>query len=145
MVSGRSGFRKSHHPLLGRYGVRRASRTPRHLLPFWKLTFVLPLSLDFFGITPGYVMAGVEVGELGFVTVTGKLKPWVEQQAIAAVRTLSPRWDGPISARLTRAAEPGPTLSGPLRPAIDRTIVLRFERGNASIVEGTAMRRVAMR
>lgn len=41
-MSGRSHYRKSHHPLLGRIGIRRPKRRRPDQMPEWRLTFGAP-------------------------------------------------------------------------------------------------------
>lgn len=138
-MSGRSGFRKGHHPELGRFGVRRAPRTPAHLLPDWRLTFDLPRGCL---VSPGPVhgFGGVTVLDNNRVQVIGKIKDHVVAQAGAFVNVVVPgiqRWAG----RLTRAQEPGPTLSGPMRRG-EEDVVEFLVGKRVVLIAGTAVRTV---
>ena len=87
-------------------------------------------------------MAGAAVNALRHVTVTGKSRDWVCGQADALLRKCG--WRGSLKCRLTRAAEAGPTLSGPPHPAIDRVVVLDIGGRGSTMTDGLAMRQLAM-
>ena len=148
-----TGFRKTLR--------MRARRTPPHLLPDWQLSFMLPdgisLHPDFRhqgvdGVARdgrqrpdalrGHGVAGAAVNALRHVTVTGKSRDWVCGQADALMRKCG--WRGSLKCRLTRAAEAGPTVSGPPRPAIDRVVVLDIGGRGSTMTDGLAMRQLAM-
>ena len=138
-----TGFRKTLR--------MQARRTPPHLLPDWQLSFMLPdgisLHPDFRhqGVDArlrGHGVAGAAVNALRHVTVTGKSRDWVCGQADALMRKCG--WRGRLKCRLTRAAEAGPTLSGPPHPAIDRVVVLDIGGRGATMTDGLAMRQLAM-
>ena len=128
-----TGFRKTLR--------MRARRTPPHLLPDWQLSFMLP---DGISLHPdfGHGVAGAVVNALRHVTVTGKSRDWVCGQADALMRKCG--WRGSLKCRLTRAAEAGPTLSGPPHPAIDRVVVLDIGGRGSTMTDGLAMRQLAM-
>jgi hypothetical protein len=144
-VSGRSGFRKSHHPLLGRFGVRRAPRTPAHLLPDWRLSFTPPTSFTWHlapGPFPGVI--GATVSELGQIEIVGKRKDFViAQAALAWSKLCRDRHCREVSAVLARGDEPGPTLSGPIRKGESITCKLEFDNHTTVMVWGTTLRKVA--
>ena len=138
-----TGFRKTLR--------MRARRTPPHLLPDWQLSFMLPdgisLHPDFRhkGVDArlrGHGVAGAVVNALRHVTVTGKSRDWVCGQADALMRKCG--WRGSLKCRLTRAAEAGPTVSGPPHPAIDRVVVLDIGGRGSTMTDGLAMRQLAM-
>jgi hypothetical protein len=108
-VSGRSGYRKSHHPLLGRFGVWRAPRTPAHLLPDWRLSFMPPTSFTWHlapGPFPGVI--GASVSELGQIEIVGKRKDFVIALARRHPGRCSRRHHGGDQVRLphTRQGDP---------------------------------------
>lgn len=146
-MSGRSGFRKGHHPLLGRFGVRRARRTPMHLLPDWRLSFSPPPSFTWHlppGPLPGVI--GATVGELGQINIIGKRRDFViEQGARAWSKLCKDRPCPSIDAVLERGDEPGPTLSGPIRKGEIIVCKLEFDdlRRIVVMVTGSALRKVA--
>jgi hypothetical protein len=116
-VSGRSGYAKSDHPLLGRHRVQRAPRTPAHLLPDWRLSFTLPDTVGLGLNTGPYAgVIGVQVGPKGSITIVGKNKGWVTGQAERFVRHIAPYgFARPVRGVLERGDEPGPAHSGPVR------------------------------
>lgn len=109
------GFRKTE--------VERGPRTPAHLLPDWTLWFMLPEGTSVrTGFEHGIVGLKIEaIGAEQFVTVKAKSKPWAIDQAIKLMRRLGITR---VKVRLTRPAEPGPTLSGPLRRSEDHVTEL---------------------
>ena len=160
-----TGFRKTLR--------MQARRTPPHLLPDWQLGFMLPDGISLhpdFGhqgvdgvarrehqgvdarlrglprqrpdALRGHGVAGAVVNALLHVTVTGKSRDWVCGQADALMRKCG--WRGSLKCRLTRAAEAGPTLSGPPHPAIDRVVVLDIGGRGSTMTDGLAMRQLAM-
>lgn len=147
-MSGRSGFRKSHHPLLGRFGVRRGPRTPAYLLPDWTLSFVVPPSFTWH-LPPGPVhgVIGATIGAAGLVEVRGKRKDWtIAQASLMWSKLCRDRPCSRVAATLARADEPGPTLSGPIRKGITIPCELVFDGQTTEITWGTTsrtLRRVA--
>lgn len=144
-MSGRSGYRKGHHPLLGRFGVRRAKRTPMHLLPDWRLSFNPPPSFTWHlppGPLPGVI--GASVGELGQINIVGKRKDFViAQAALVWSKLCRDRPCRRLSAVLERGDEPGPTLSGPIRKGETIACNLEFDGHTTVMVWGSALRKVA--
>lgn len=140
-MSGRSGYRKGNHPLLGRFGVRRGPRTPAFLLPDWRLTFVIPPAFSFVlpqGPFPGFI--GVSVGDLGEINVVGKNRQWVLAQAASFLKHIGR--DAALrrlTGRLVREPERGPTISGPPRPGEQRDCVIQID-DDWIVINGTAMR-----
>lgn len=120
-------------------------RTPQHMLPDWKLSFVLPPALGFTlptGPYPGII--GVRIGELGLVTIAGKSRDWVIGQSAKFWSQVCRRHAvREIDAVLTRADEPGPTLSGPIRKGATTTCRLKFDDLGAVVIWGSTMRRVS--
>lgn len=122
-----------------------ARRTPPHLLPDWKLSFILPPAIAF-ALAPGPVpgVIGARVDDLGRVEITGKRKDWVLGQAAVAWSKLCRRHAAhEIDAILTRDDEPGPTASGPIRKGQTLICKLAFDNMNTVVVWGSAMRRVS--
>lgn len=97
----------------------RTKRTSAHLLPPWVLSFELPAEISLRpGFDRGLGLIGLTINA-DHVEVTGR-KDFILKQAQALLLKLN--WHRSIMARLTRAAEPGPTLSGPLHAAVDRVV-----------------------
>ena len=116
-MSGRSGYAKSDHPLLGLTRITRGSRTPPHLLPDWRLRFELPPAFAL-GVTPGPYpgVLGVHIKECGRVEIAGKVRSWVEATVACFIRRIAlGGLASPLSVVFERGDEPGPTLSGPIR------------------------------
>lgn len=78
-MSGRSRYRKSHHPLLGRIGKPRTTRAPSTAPMEWRLWFLAPADLL---LAPGPTgVVGVTVTAPGpQVEARGSNRDWVLQQ-----------------------------------------------------------------
>lgn len=121
---------------------RRRAATPAHLLPDWKLAFILPQhDMRFLGVAPGRVdgLIGVHI-EPGLCLVAGKNREWVLNQAVAFVRKVVPDFAGTISIVLSRDAYPGPTLSGPGHHPERREGRLQIGHYDAKVLFGTTLR-----
>ncbi len=121
-------------------------RTPPHLLPDWRLSFVPPPGLTF-ALAPGPLpgVLGAHVGDLGQIDVIGKSRDWVIGRAALAWAAIARGHHARIKAVLVRGDEPGPTLSGPIRKGATIPCVLEIN-GSASVrVEiGRSFRLVAV-
>lgn len=119
------GFRKTL--------VERGPRSPAHLMPDWTLSFLLP---EGHSLPPHYHhgIIGLTVEPIGWeqqIKIAGKSKTWVIDQAVAFMRRIGlPK----VRVLLTRPAEVGPTISGPLRRTQDevRELVVTPYRAWAS-------------
>lgn len=128
------GFRKTLQ--------QRAPRTPAHLLPDWCASFELP-GMFGMGLTLNSII-GVRVAPTGHVEITGKNKQWVLGQTVELLRQIAPYGlPSPLGVRLQRAAEQGPTLSGPMRPAEDHSCQIIFDGHSARLIAGRSIRQIA--
>lgn len=117
-MSGRSRYRKSDHPLLGRVAVRRAARTPPDAMPDWRASFVVPGALVL-KVSPGMAtgMVGVAVRPGPLVVVIGKQREWVLTQAARFFGSLAiGHPDLHVVVTMTRSCEPPATAEAPSRP-----------------------------
>jgi len=76
-MSGRSHYRKGHHPMLGRIGIRRPKRRRTDQMPDWRLTFPAPPL-----VSPGPTgVIGVSVIDPGpMVEARGRNYAWLLDQ-----------------------------------------------------------------
>ena len=110
--------------------IQRARRRPGHEMPDCTVSMVLPRDKS---LKPGpnpFKLIGVSVATIGVhvhVTVAGKNREWVIGQA----RDFLARMDIPrLEAVLTRADEPGATVSGPVRKGFERAIWIETKGPN---------------
>jgi hypothetical protein len=120
--------------------TERAPRTPAHMMPDWRLSFILPGTLGL-GLASYPGIIGVEAWPTGWVEVSGKNREWVMRQAVLFLRQVAPQGiASPLNARLQRDAEQGPTQSGPMHAREDRGITIDFNGRSATQITGHAMR-----
>lgn len=125
--------------------IVRRTRTPAHLLPDWEASFELP-GLSGLGLATHPGIVGICVRSDGHTEVRGKNKQWVLDQVVALLRLAVPcGLVRPLSIRLRREAEAGPTPSGPLRPREDRIAQIAFDGQRAFLISGGTMRRIGAR
>jgi hypothetical protein len=95
--------------------------------PDWVLSFELPGTLAL-GLNAHPGIIGVRCRPDGHVEARGKNREFLWGQIEAFLRVATPHGlPRPLGVRETRAAEPGPTLSGPLRQAHDRVTEIAFD------------------
>ena len=113
-------------------------------MPEWRFSFELPPANGFaapVGHYPGII--GVTIGPKGHVIIAGRNRGWVMTQAESFVRKIAPYgFVRPVPALLSRDAEPGPTISGPLRPAVRIACTIDWDGREAHLIEGGAMRQL---
>jgi hypothetical protein len=85
-MSGRSGYTKSNHPLLGRKAVRRPNRRRPDQMPDWRLTFPAPPL-----VSPGPTgVIGVSVVDPGpTIEARGRNYKWVLGQVATFLGRIS--------------------------------------------------------
>ena len=88
-MSGRSGNRKSHQPLLGRFAKPRVVRRAPEDMPDWRCSAFLPNDLAAFVATGPTHVLGVHI-ELGCLLVAeGKNLEWLQEQIAAFVASIA--------------------------------------------------------
>lgn len=125
---------------------RRAPRTPDWQLPDWRLSFLLPDDMRFFGLEQGLVrgIIGVRIERIGFAlhcVAAAKNREFCIRQCVEFLRSVAPDYRAPINATLERSAEPHPSaVSGPGRRAETHPCQIRIGGGQSSITFATSMR-----
>src|SRR3954469_23540705 len=95
-MSGRSRYRKGHHPTLGRFGRAAPPRRSPDAMPPWRLVVTLPTEIAFaIGRGPTGI-SGVTVRDDGAVEVTGARWEWVSRQAAAYLSAVGKEFDGEL-------------------------------------------------
>lgn len=139
-------FRNGEKTVGHRKTDRRQARTPLHLLPDHRLSFLLPDGISLPpGPVPGIMCLNIK-GDL--VEVTGKRRSFLTDQVLALFKARAPWWRGVIKAQIYRPSEPGPTISGPSRRGISGAsgvIEIRINGiGRATETHGSAMRQLEL-
>jgi hypothetical protein len=109
--------------------------------PEIKFFFMLPPDLAF-AVTPGPTgIVGVKVTAAG-VEVLGHGRDWLFAQAAAFIRSIAKSY-GPraITGVLSCPPQPGTTVSGPMRPAINEAYTVEIVSGDPVVI----ISKVAMR
>jgi len=125
-----SGYRKTL--------VQRAPRIPSHLMPQWRLSFVVPAlhELGFNRKRYGH-MIGVVIDQDGGVVVWGRNRQWVEDQAERLVRQVAPYgFARPVAAVPERDADPTAEHGG---GKISRAGAIEWDGRDVRLVTGHAM------
>jgi len=104
-MSGRSGYRKSDHPRLGRFPKPRTKRVRGETKPDWRLSFALPHPQCGFVREGATRVIGVTVAK-GIVEARGGDRDWVLSQAAQFLGTIAGGMEIKTSATLERLDEP---------------------------------------
>lgn len=115
-MSGRVRHWRDGELITNRKTDRRQSKSvPAHLMPDYRLTFMLPAAQGF-AVAPGKTpIAGVTVLDGGMVEARGKNRDWVLKQAGEFIGSVANGQDMIISVTLTRDDNPPLTSGAPAK------------------------------